>query len=199
MSDDANESVEQVMGTGRLESFSDGVVAVIITIMAFELKTPLASNVHALSHRFPLLLVYVLSFVFVGIYWVNHHHLLHATRRISAGVMWANLHLLFWLSLIPFVTAWIGAQHGASLPAACYAIVADGSGIAFNLLSGAIRRANPDDLISSRLAHLKVKERVSTVLYTSSIGLAFLSPYVAYGLFVIVAIIWVVPDRRLVA
>ena len=128
------------MGTGLLESFSDGVLAVIITIMAFELKTPISSNVHALSHRLPLLLVYVLSFAFIGIYWVNHHHLLHATRLISAGVMWANLYLLFWLSLIPFVTAWVGAQHSASLPAACYAIVANGSGLAFRLLSSAIRR-----------------------------------------------------------
>jgi uncharacterized membrane protein len=187
------------MGTGRLESFSDGVLAVIITIMAFELKTPISSNVHALSHRLPLLLVYVLSFAFIGIYWVNHHHLLHATRLISAGVMWANLYLLFWLSLIPFVTAWVGAQHSASLPAACYAIVANGSGLAFRLLSSAIRRANPKDQTSSRILSLTRKENASTLLYTSSIGLAFLSPYIAYASFVIVAILWFVPDRRLVA
>ncbi len=199
MSDDASNTVDAFIGTGRLESFSDGVIAVIITIMAFELKTPIASNVHALSHRFPLLLVYVLSFVFIGIYWVNHHHLLHATRRISAGVMWTNLHLLFWLSLVPFVTAWIGAQHGESLPAACYAVVADGSGIAFSLLARAIRKANPQDQISIGVLSLKGKEQASTVLYTSSIGLAFLSPYIAYVFFVVVAIIWFVPDRRLVA
>jgi len=199
LSDDATDAVDAVMGTGRVESFSDGVIAVIITIMAFELKTPIASNVHALSHRFPLLLVYILSFVFVGIYWVNHHHLLHATRRISAGVMWANLHLLFWLSLIPFVTAWIGAQHGASLPAACYAVVGDGSGVAFSLLTRAIRRPKAHDEAATRILSLKAKEVASTVLYTSSIGLAFLSPYIAYALFVVVAVIWFVPDRRLVA
>lgn len=199
MSTAPNETPDVEMGTGRLESFSDGVIAVIITIMAFQLKTPVRSNFHALAHVFPLLLVYVVSFTFVAIYWVNHHHLLHVTTRISAAVMWANLHLLFWLSLIPFVTGWVGAQHHNALPAAFYGVVGIGAGVAYNLLTLAIHQANPDSAAISRIVHHDVKGRVSTGLYVASIGLAFISPYISYAIFVIISVTWFVPDRRLVS
>jgi uncharacterized membrane protein len=199
MSDDTASATQSVMGTGRLESFSDGVIAVIITIMAFELKTPVAANAHALRHDLPLLLVYVLSFTFVGIYWVNHHHLLRAAQRIDPAVMWANLHLLFWLSLIPFVTSWVGTQHGHALPAACYGVVGLGAGVAFSLLSLAILHADPQNTVIARATRGNTKGFFSMILYSASIGLAFVSPYIAYGCFVMIAIAWFVPDRRLVS
>jgi len=198
MSGDVSSEATSVMGPGRLESFSDGVIAVIITIMAFELKTPAAANFHALSHELPLLLVYVLSFTFVGIYWVNHHHLLRVTKHIDAAVMWTNLHLLFWLSLIPFVTSWVGAQHGHSLPAACYGVVGIGAGVAYNLLGFAIHRANPHNAAIARATHRDVKGNISILVYCASIGLAFISPYISYACFAAVAIAWFLPDRRLV-
>jgi uncharacterized membrane protein len=198
MSEEPSEATANIMGTRRLESFSDGVIAVIITIMAFELKTPASANFHALGHELPLLLVYVLSFTFVGIYWVNHHHLLGITKRNNAAVMWTNLHLLFWLSLIPFVTAWIGAQHGKSLPAACYGFVGFGSAVAYTLLSFAIRHADPDNIAIARVLEHDNKGKFSVLVWVASIGLAYASPYLAYVCFVIVAIIWFVPDRRLV-
>lgn len=197
MSDEAPGEVPSVMGPGRLEAFSDGVIAVIITIMAFELKTPAAANLHALAHELPLLLVYVLSFTFVAIYWVNHHHLLRVIKRIDAAVMWANLYLLFWLSLIPFVTSWVGTQHGRPLPAACYGVVGIGAGSAYNLLGFAIHRANPRNVAIVRATHHDIKGMFSNLAYTASIPLAFVSPYIAYACFAAVAIAWFVPDRRL--
>jgi uncharacterized membrane protein len=199
MSEDPSDATTGITGTARLESFSDGVIAVIITIMAFELKTPAAANFHALGRELPLLLTYVLSFTFVGIYWVNHHHLLGIARRNDAAVMWTNLHLLFWLSLIPFVTAWIGAEHGRSLPAACYGVVGVGGALAYTLLSFAILRADPDNVAIARVLQRDTKGKLSVLVWIASIGLAFVSPYIAYGCFVVVAITWFVPDRRLVA
>jgi uncharacterized membrane protein len=198
MSDSTSETTS-AMGADRLESFSDGVLAVIITIMAFELKTPASANIHALDHELPLLLTYVLSFTFVAIYWVNHHHLLRATRRINAAVMWTNLHLLFWLSLIPLVTSWVGAQHRHSLPAACYGVVCLGSGVAFNVLTVAIHRADPNNAIIVEALRHSLKGRFSTLVYAASIGLAYVSPYIAYVCFVAVAVAWFIPNRRLVA
>jgi uncharacterized membrane protein len=187
---------ETTIGTSRLEAFSDGVMAVIITITALSLKAPLSGSFSALSRRLPELLVYILSFTFVGIYWNNHHHLLRVTRHISGGVMWANLHLLFWLSLIPFVTEGAGSFYGDHWPAATYGIVALGAAIAFSILVVAIIRANGRDSLVGRAVGSDRKGRASMALYACGIGLAFLSPYLAYALYALVAIIWFIPDRR---
>ncbi len=189
---------DAVIGTERLISFSDGVMAVIITIMAFELKVPAHATWHSFSHLVPLLFVYVMSFTFVGIYWVNHHHLLRSTENISALVMWANLHLLFWLSLIPFATAWVGAQHSHSLPASSYGVVGLGAGFAYMLLGQAILKANPNNELITRAVYRDVKGICSLLLYVMSIFLAYVSPYLAYVCIVAVALLWFVPDRRLI-
>jgi len=188
---------ETVVGTSRLEAFSDGVMAVIITITALSLKVPLGGSFTALSRRLPELLVYILSFTFVGIYWNNHHHLLRVTRHISGGVMWANLHLLFWLSLIPVVTEWVGSYYRDNWPAATYGIVALGAAIAFSILVVAIIHANGRDSAVGRAIGSDLKGNISMALYACGVGLAFLSPYVAYAVYALVAVIWFVPDRRL--
>jgi len=181
----------------RLEAFSDGVMAVIITIMAFDLKTPVTADLHGLGQRVAPLLVYALSFTGIGIYWNNHHHLLRATRRISGAVMWTNLHLLFWLSLVPFTTAWVGTAHGRSLPAVAYGAVALGAALAYTALVRAILHANPDDQQITAAVGTDVKGMVSLVIYATGVALAFLSPYLAYACYVSVSVIWFVPDRRL--
>jgi uncharacterized membrane protein len=184
--------------TGRLEAFSDGVLAVIITIMALELKAPLGGTFHALRDQIPPLLVYILSFTFVGIYWNNHHHLLRAARHISGAVMWANLHLLFWLSLIPVLTEWIGEYHQHTAPAAAYAVVGLGSGAAYTILSLAIARTDgADSPVAEIMRRGDRKGKLSIVFYVAAFGLAFLSPYFAYALFAAVAVMWFIPDRRL--
>ena len=183
--------------TGRLEAFSDGVLAVIITIMAFELKAPAGAGFTNLGERVPALLVYILSFTFVGIYWNNHHHLLRAARRVTPGVMWANLHLLFWLSLIPVLTEWVGEHYRQTAPAATYGVVGLGSAVAFTFLVRAIIRADGG---SSRVAAAigrDIKGRVSLAAYAAATALAFVTPWIAYALFVAVAVMWFVPDRRL--
>jgi uncharacterized membrane protein len=184
-------------GTERLEAFSDGVMAVIITIMAFELKSPSGASFTALSHRLPTLLVYILSFSNVGIYWNNHHHLFRATKRISAGVMWANLFLLFWLSLIPFLTEWVGAQYRHSLPAASYGAVGLGAALAYWLLVQMIIRASPANSVVSRAIGTDVKGKASLVVYGVAIPLSILSPWISYALYAVVAVVWFIPDRRL--
>jgi uncharacterized membrane protein len=181
----------------RLEAFSDGVMAVIITIMAFELKTPATANWHGLEGRVPLLLVYVLSFTVIGIYWNNHHHLLRATRRISAAVMWSNLFLLFWLSLVPFATEWVGSDHTRVLPAATYGVVALGSALAFYALVRAIIRADRDDSAIAATIGRNIKGIVSPVIYVVGILLSLVSPYLAYACYAFVSLMWFVPDRRL--
>jgi uncharacterized membrane protein len=183
--------------THRLEAFSDGVMAVIITIMAFELKTPATADIRGLADRIPPLLVYILSFTVIGIYWNNHHHLLRATRSISSSVMWTNLNLLFWLSLIPFATEWVGTAHAHSLPAATYGVVALGAALAYFALLRSILRANPADTHLAAAVGRDVKGTVSPVLYAVGIGLAFISPYAAYACYIAVSLIWFIPDRRL--
>jgi uncharacterized membrane protein len=183
--------------TGRLEAFSDCVLAVIITIMAFELKAPADGSFTSLRDRFPALLVYLLSFVFIGIYWNNHHHLLRATRRVTAGVMWANLHLLFWLSLIPVLTGWIGAQYGQSAPAATYGMVCLGAALAFMVLVKAIIHADGSGSLVTAATGRNVKPGASLVFYAAAGGLAFVSPWISYALFAAVAALWFVPFRRL--
>jgi uncharacterized membrane protein len=185
------------VGTSRLEAFSDGVMAVIITITALSLKAPDGSSVSALGHRLPALLIYVLSFAFVGIYWNNHHHLLRATSRIDGGVMWSNLHLLFWLSLIPLTTDWVGNAYRAAWPAATYGIVSFGSAIAFTVLVRMIIRANGRESTVAKAIGADAKGKISLAVYAAGIGFAFLSPWISYGLYASVAIMWFIPDRRL--
>jgi uncharacterized membrane protein len=179
-----------------VEAFSDGVLAVIITIMALELRAPLGGGFADLRARLPALLIYILSFVFIGIYWNNHHHLLRAARRVTGGVMWANLHLLFWLSLIPVLTEWIGEHYRETAPAVAYGAVCLGAAAAFTILTLAIIRADGSSSPVATAIGRDFKGRISLVIYAAAIGLAFLSPLIAYALFATVSVIWFVPDRR---
>jgi uncharacterized membrane protein len=185
------------MTKGRLEAFSDGVLAVIITIMVLELKVPHGGDLRALDDMLPGFLGYVLSFVNVGIYWNNHHHLFHATRRISGGVMWANLHLLFWLSLVPVSTGWVGANPSAAWPAALYGAVLLMAAIAWLVLERRIIAVNGKDSELARAVAHGAKENASPILYAAAIGLAFVRPWIADALYAVVAMMWVVPDRRI--
>lgn len=187
------------MHSDRVETFSDSVMAVIITITAFSVKAPEGHTVQALGRQLPALLAYVLSFIIIGIYWNNHHHLLRATHRINGAVMWANLHLLFWLSLIPFATAWVGAgdNHDWHVPAAAYGVVCFAAAIAYGLLVQTIIKANGDDSAIARAIGRDLKGRLSPALYAAGIGLAFVNPWIAYVIYVAVALMWLIPDRRL--
>ena len=184
------------MSPGRLEAFSDGVLAVIITIMVLELRPPPGDSLAALRSLIPGLLIYVLSFTLIGIYWNNHHHLLRATRRISGGVMWANLHLLFWLSLVPVVTAWVGAHPLSRWPAVAYGAIGLMAGVAYYLLTLTILAVNQDTRINEQLGR-DIKGKLSMALYTLGIVLAFIEPLLAFGVYALVAIMWFIPDRRL--
>ena len=185
------------MQKNRLEAFSDGVLAIIITIMVLELKVPHDVEFSALRPILPVFLSYVLSYVYVGIYWNNHHHLLHATRFVSGRILWANLHLLFWLSLFPFTTAWVGENHLAPIPTAVYGFVLLMAAIAYYLLQGAIiARQGRESLLASALGS-DWKGKLSPLLYLAAIPLAFVSSWIASGLYVLVALLWLVPDRRI--
>jgi uncharacterized membrane protein len=183
--------------TDRLEAFSDGVMAVIITLMAFNVKPPAGASLSALRADLPELLVYVLSFAIVGIYWNNHHHLLRATDRISGRVMWSNLHLLFWLSLLPIATGWVGRFPGEAIPSAAYGLLGLATAVAYWILVRAIIRANGKDSRVARAINSDAKGRISLVLYAAGAGLAFAAPAAAYVAYVAVALMWFVPDRRL--
>lgn len=184
------------IGTTRVEAFSDSVMAVIITIMAFELRPPQGATLDAVRDQLPGVLVYILSFTFVGIYWNNHHHLLRAADRISGAAMWANLFLLFWLSLIPVLTEWVRDQYRQSLPAAAYGAVALAAGIAYSILVRALIRANGPESRLARAIGSDTKGYLSLVLYAVAVGFAFVSPWISYGLYAAVALLWFVPDRR---
>ena len=185
------------MHKGRLEAFSDGVIAVIITIMVLELKVPHGSDLETLRPLVPIFLTYVLSFIFLGIYWNNHHHMLQATDRINGGILWANLHLLFWLSLVPLVTGWMGENHFASLPTAVYGAVLLMAGVAYTILQAAIiRHQGPHSKLAAAVGR-DVKAKLSTLLYAAAIPLAFVNELIADALYVLVALIWLVPDRRI--
>ena len=192
----------QGIESNRLEAFSDAVIAVIITIMVLEIHAPDGGGFSSLKDIMPTLYAYVLSFTFIGIYWNNHHHLLRATKRISAPVMWANLHLLFWLSLIPFVTAWVGEHPGVGehpishAPAASYGVVGVMSAVAYTLLVSFIKKANTDTGISEALAN-SYKGTLSLIFYICAVPLAFVNPIISYALYVAVSVMWFVPDRRL--
>ena len=184
------------MGTARIEAFSDAVMAVIITIMAFGLRAPRGATLGAVYDQLPGLLVYVLSFVSVGIYWNNHHHLLRAAERISGAAMWANLFLLFWLSLIPVLTEWLRDEYRHPLPAAAYGAVALAAGFAYAILVRALIRANGPDSVLADAIGSDIKGYASLVLYATAVGLAFVSPWISYVIYVAVAVMWFVPDRR---
>jgi len=187
------------MNKGRLEAFSDGVLAIIITIMVLELKIPRGSDLAALPPIVPVLLSYVLSFAYVGIYWNNHHHLLHATPHISGGIMWANLHLLFWLSLVPVVTGWVGEHPQASWPTAIYGMLLLMAALAWMVLEQAIISRNGPESDLSRAVGRRVKEKLSGFLYAAAIGLAFVRPWAAQGIYALAALMWIIPDRRIEA
>ncbi len=185
------------MSKGRLEAFSDGVLAVVITIMVLELKSPHGTGLAALRPLVPVLLSYVVSFVYVGIYWNNHHHLLHATQRVNGATLWANLHLLFWLSLIPFTTAWVGDNYGNSWPVAVYGIVLLLAGVAYYILARVLIRLHGSDSTLATSIGNDTKGKLSIAIYAVGIATAFAQPWIASLCYVIVAIIWLVPDRRI--
>jgi uncharacterized membrane protein len=185
------------MSKGRLEAFSDGVIAIIITIMVLELRVPHDPHLGALLPLSPIFLGYVMSFLYVGIYWNNHHHLLHATRRVNGKILWANLHLLFWLSLFPFVTGWMGTNHFAPVPTAVYGGVLLMAGFAYEILLRAILRHQREDKELERAIGSDVKGRLSLVLYLLALPLAFVASWISGALYVIVALIWLIPDPRL--
>lgn len=185
------------MGKGRLEAFSDGVIAIIITIMVLELKVPHGTDLAALTPLGPVFLSYVLSFVHVGIYWNNHHHLVHAARHVSGAVLWANLHLLFWLSLVPFVTAFMGENHFAPGPTALYGVVLLMSGVGYYVLARALVKRHGEQSVLATALGSDVKGKISMAVYLLAIPLAFVSQWLALGLYIAVAVMWLVPDRRI--
>jgi uncharacterized membrane protein len=185
------------MGKGRLEAFSDGVLAIIITIMVLELRAPHDTDLAALRPLLPVLLSYVLSFIYLGIYWNNHHHMLSCTRRVTGGILWANLHLLFWLSLVPFVTGWMGENHLASIPTALYGLVLVMAGIAYLILQRQILNAEgPHSVLAGALGR-DIKGKLSPLVYAVAIGAAFVRPLIAHVMYLLVALTWLVPDRRI--
>jgi uncharacterized membrane protein len=185
------------MTKGRLEAFSDGVIAILITIMVLELKTPQGSDMAALRPLLPVLLTYALSFVFLGIYWNNHHHMLHVAGRVNGTILWANLHLLFWLSLVPFVTHWLGESLSAPIPTAAYGVVLLLSGMAYKVLqSTIIASEGPESKLATAVGQ-DVKGLTSLLLYALAIPTAFIYQWISDGLYVVVALIWLIPDRRI--
>jgi len=185
------------MSKGRLEAFSDGVIAIIITIMVLEMKTPAGADLVALRGVMPVFVSYVLSFVFVGIYWNNHHHLLQAVRHVNGRILWANLHLLFWLSLTPFVTRWMGESHFAAWPVALYGAVLLCTGIAYFILTRALIAHHGQESPLATALGRDIKGKVSLVFYAMAIPVSFVNTWLACALYVVVAIMWLVPDRRI--
>jgi uncharacterized membrane protein len=181
---------------GRLEAFSDGVIAILITIMVLELHTPRGTTWSALRDDVPVLLAYVLSFVNLGIYWNNHHHMLAAVHRVNGVALWANLHLLFWLSLVPFATAWMSENEFPPVPTAVYGIVLFAAAVAYYTLQGRLRRAEGDDSLLAAAIGRDAKGKASPLLYCLGIGLSFVKPWFGLAVYVVVALMWLVPDRR---
>lgn len=185
------------MGKGRLEAFSDGVLAIIITIMVLELKVPHSAEIDALGPLIPILLSYVLSFIYVGIYWNNHHHLLQTCKNVTGSILWANLHLLFWLSLFPFTTAWMGENHFATIPTAAYGFVLLMAAIAYLLLQYLIIASQGTDSLLKRAVGKDWKGKLSPLIYLIATLSTFWSPWLSQGLYALVALLWLVPDRRI--
>jgi TMEM175 potassium channel family protein len=185
------------MGKNRMEAFSDGVIAIIITIMVLEMKVPHGVELSALKPVLPVFLSYVLSFIYIGIYWNNHHHLLHTVHRVSGGILWANLHLLFWLSLFPFATGWIGENYLAPIPTAIYGVILFMAAMAYWLLQRAIiMRQGAESLLAAAIGR-DWKGKLSPAIYLTAISLSFVSAWIAEALYVSVALIWFIPDRRI--
>ncbi len=185
------------MGTNRLEAFSDGVLAIIITIMVLELKAPEAADLHSLMPLIPTISSYTISFIYLGIYWNNHHHLFKATEKVNGNILWANLHLLFWLSLVPFVTSWVGEHHLAAVPIATYGFVLLMSAIAYFILQGFILRSHPDDFVLRKAIGNDAKGKISVILYVLALILAFVNTWFAISGYILVAMIWFIPDSRI--
>jgi uncharacterized membrane protein len=186
------------MTKGRLEAFSDGVIAIIITIMVLELRTPHTADLEALKQLAPVLLAYLVSFVYIGIYWNNHHHLLHATERVDGKILWANQHLLFWLSLVPFVTSWWDETEFAALPTAIYGFVLFMAGVAYNILQALIIAAQGPNSKLKEAIGKDIKGKLSAGMYLVAIPLALVvSPWLSDGLYLLVALLWLIPDRRI--
>jgi uncharacterized membrane protein len=185
------------MEKGRLEAFSDGVIAIIITIMVLELKVPHGNGFAALRPLIPVFLSYVLSFLYIGIYWNNHHHLLQAVHRVNGRVLWANLHLLFWLSMFPFATGWVGENHFAALPVALYGLVLLCAAIAYFILTRTLISLHGQDSVLAIAMAEDFKDRVSLVSYGIAILLAFVNPWIACGIYILMAVLWLIPDRRI--
>lgn len=185
------------MGKNRLEAFSDGVIAIIITVMVLELKVPHGEDLAALAPLLPVFLTYVLSFLYLGIYWSNHHHMLHTVGRVTGPILWANLHLLFWLSLVPFTTGWMGENHFAAAPTALYGAVLLMAAIAYFILQQTIIASQGRESLLKKAVGGDWKGKLSPVLYVVAILAAFRSQWVSQGIYVLVALIWVIPDRRI--
>jgi uncharacterized membrane protein len=185
------------VGTGRLEAFSDGVIAILITIMVLDLRAPAGQSLAELLPLWPVLLSYVLSFLYLGIYWNNHHHMFQAAREVSGAILWANLHLLFWLSLLPFTTAWMGENHFAAAPSALYGLVLLMAAIAYWILQQQIIASQGADSLLRKAVGSDWKGKLSPLCYLIAIPAAFVSHWIAQGLYVLVALIWLVPDRRI--
>ena len=185
------------MRSGRVEAFSDAVIAIVMTVMVLELRVPSSTTWEALRHLVPVFLTYVLSFVYLGIYWNNHHHLLQATERVNGAVLWANLHLLFWLSLFPFATGWLGENHVAVLPTVLYGVVLLLAAMAYYVLQSVIVAEQGQGSALKAALGRDLKGKLSPVIYAAAIGLAFVSPWLSISLYVVVALMWLVPDRRI--
>lgn len=185
------------MNKARLEAFSDGVIAIIITIMVLELKVPHGDNFYALTPLIPVFLSYVLSFIYVGIYWNNHHHMLHTCHKINGPILWANLHLLFWLSLFPFATAWMGQNHYASVPSAFYGVILLMAAIAYLTLQYFIIVSQGTNSLLKKAVGSDFKGKLSSVLYILAVAISFWAQWISQGLFILVALIWLVPDQRI--
>lgn len=185
------------MNKNRLEAFSDGVFAIIITIMVLELKVPHGHDLDAIKPLLPVFLSYILSFIYVGIYWNNHHHLLHTLKKPKGNILWANLHLLFWLSLLPFVTGWMGENHFAPVPVAFYGVILLFSAIAYYILQGEILKNHSKDSSLSKSIGKDLKGKMSPILYATAILSTFYYPIIAESIYIFVALIWVIPDKRI--
>jgi uncharacterized membrane protein len=185
------------MGKGRLEAFSDGVMAIIITIMVLELKIPHSADLASLRPLLPVLVSYILSFVYIGIYWNNHHHMMHAAHKVTGAVLWTNTHLLFWLSLVPFVTGWMGENHFATWPVAVYGFVLMMAAIAYYLLADCLKSVHGKDSTITQALGSDRKGIYSIIIYAIGIALCFINPWIGFGVYVVVAAVWFIPDRRI--
>ncbi len=185
------------MGKNRLEAFSDGVMAIIITIMVLELKVPHGDSFAALAGLLPTFVSYALSFIYLAIYWNNHHHLLHAVKKVNGPILWANTHLLFWLSLVPFATAWMGDNHFAARPVALYGFVLLMAAVAYFILSRSLIRHHGEDSLLGTAVGSDMKGKLSVVIYAAAVLLSFANRWVGFGLYWVVALMWLVPDRRI--